>query len=119
MTLCIIVPEIGEIMSLEKLTERQREIYTQVEDYRKLHPDSSNMHILKELNLNPSTYAAARKILRDAGEEVATPKRKYTKRKTEMFTLPVEESTAPTVVIAFVGDSASVVKSVNEYMKGK
>jgi len=121
MTVCVNVPGKENFMNLEKLTERQREIYTQVEDYRKTHPDASNMHILKELQLNPSTYAAARKIMREDSPEEIPQKRKYTRRTQpiqQMFNIPVEEASQPPFVVAFVGDSASVVKSVNEFLRG-
>jgi len=107
------------IMELENLTTRQREIYTQVEDYKKKNPDVSNMAALKALNLNPSTYSAAKKrVLGIEQLDLPIPtKRKYTRRP-QMITIPIEEPPAQKIV-AFVGDSHSVVASVNEFLKGK
>ena len=115
------------MQNVNVLTERQREIWTTVEEYKKKNPDTSNMAALKALDLNPSTYAAAKKRMLTGkgytvkprrGVEVSlTGKRKYTRRP-KMLTLPVEETTHTTNVVAFVGEPKGVVQSVREFLRG-
>ena len=110
-------------MELDVLTDRQKEIFMQVEEYRKKNPEASNSKILKELHLNPSTYSAAKNRLGKAGStpqlDLPIPtKRKYTRRP-QMITIPVEEPKTSSNIVAFVGDSRTVVQSVNEFLKGR
>lgn len=98
-------------MNLDVLTPAQKRVYEVVQKYREKNPDASNHAALKANGLitSTSTYSAALKRLK------GVTRKPYT-RKSKMITIIPEQRTSH--VVAFVGDSDSVVSSVQKFMRG-
>lgn len=99
-------------MNLDVLSPGKRAVYEKFTEYLNKHPGESVTDAGKALGLNTSYYYVAKLALHKSQK----PKRKYTRK--AMQTIPVDDTPVQSSqVIAFVGNSRSVVESIRELLK--